>query len=195
MLALLSRCWSLDAIGAGQASMIGDKRLERHLARIRKLANVKDEIMRLKEIRIAELGCAPPVIEQEYATPLMFQIKMIMNRTNLAHQTTAPHAHCHRYLFLQPGRLPFKLTRPRLCHLPSHSSPCSSPSSSGANVCNPEDDLLQGTIFKDVFAIRLCPLHGRCRNTLQHLLCSSFLCLFSVTLGQAVAASTPSSPF
>lgn len=38
----------------------------------------------MKERRIAEIGSAPPVEEQEYATPLSYQIKQVMKRTNLS---------------------------------------------------------------------------------------------------------------
>lgn len=38
----------------------------------------------MKDERIAEIGSAPPVEEQEYATPLGYQIKQVMKRTNLS---------------------------------------------------------------------------------------------------------------
>lgn len=76
--------WMLDAIGAGQAPRIGDKDWGEIWRDSEELASVKSEIKTLKESRIAEVGSAPPVVEQEYATPLSYQIKLVMKRTNLS---------------------------------------------------------------------------------------------------------------
>jgi len=76
--------WMLDAIGAGQARRIGNKDWGGIWRESEELENIKAEIKRLKEARIAEVGSAPVVVEQEYATPLAYQIKLVMKRTNLS---------------------------------------------------------------------------------------------------------------
>ncbi|PUU77082.1 hypothetical protein B9Z19DRAFT_1086980 [Tuber borchii] len=38
----------------------------------------------MKDKRIAEVASAPPVDEKEYATPVSFQVKEVMKRTNLS---------------------------------------------------------------------------------------------------------------
>ena len=47
-------------------------------------ADVKNEIIRVKETRIAEVGSAPPVEQKEYATPMWHQIKLVNRRMNLS---------------------------------------------------------------------------------------------------------------
>lgn len=74
----------LDAIGAGQAPRIGNRDWAEIWKTSEELANTKVEITSMKDTRIAEIGSAPPVEEQEYATPLSYQIKQVMKRTNLS---------------------------------------------------------------------------------------------------------------
>jgi hypothetical protein len=76
--------WMLDAIGAGQAPRIGDRDWGDIWATSEELANVKAEISRLKDLRISEVGAAPPEDQKEYATPLSYQLVQVMKRTNLA---------------------------------------------------------------------------------------------------------------
>lgn len=76
--------WMLDAIGAGQAHSIGDKDYGVIWAESDELAAVKDDIIRLKATRIAEVGSAPTVEEKEFATPLWHQIKVVCSRTHLS---------------------------------------------------------------------------------------------------------------
>jgi ATP-binding cassette subfamily G (WHITE) protein 2 (SNQ2) len=47
------------------------------------LANVKAEISRMKDERIAAVGAAPPVEQSQYATPLSFQITQVVKRMNV----------------------------------------------------------------------------------------------------------------
>lgn len=74
----------LDAIGAGQAPRIGNRDWADIWKTSEELANTKAEITSMKDTRIAEIGSVPPVEEQEYATPLSYQIKQVMRRTNLS---------------------------------------------------------------------------------------------------------------
>ncbi|KAF8416806.1 ABC-2 type transporter-domain-containing protein [Tirmania nivea] len=76
--------WMLDAIRAGQARRIGNKDWGEIWRESEEFANVKAEIKGLREARIAEVGSAPAVVEREYATPLAYQIKLVMKRTNLS---------------------------------------------------------------------------------------------------------------
>lgn len=76
--------WMLDAIGAGQAARIGDRDWADIWKSSEELANVKAEITRLKDLRISEVGAAPPEDQQEYSTPLGYQVVQVMKRTNLA---------------------------------------------------------------------------------------------------------------
>lgn len=76
--------WMLDAIGAGQAPRIGNRDWADIWRTSEELANVKAEIVRMKDERIADVGNNPVVDEKEYATPLGFQISMVMKRTNLS---------------------------------------------------------------------------------------------------------------
>lgn len=76
--------WMLDAIGAGSAPRIGKKDWADVWTESDEFANVKQEIVRIKESRIAEVGSAEPVVQQEYATPLWHQIKLVNRRMNLS---------------------------------------------------------------------------------------------------------------
>lgn len=76
--------WMLDAIGAGQAPRIGNRDWGDVWADSEEFAKVKQEIVRMKESRIAEVGSAEPVEQKEYATPLWHQIKLVNHRMNLS---------------------------------------------------------------------------------------------------------------
>ncbi|KAF2279999.1 uncharacterized protein EI97DRAFT_369894 [Westerdykella ornata] len=76
--------WMLDAIGAGQAPRIGKRDWADVWADSEEFAKVKEEIVRIKESRIAEVGSAEPAPQKEYATPLWHQIKVVNKRMNLA---------------------------------------------------------------------------------------------------------------
>jgi ABC-type multidrug transport system permease subunit len=76
--------WMLDAIGAGQAARIGKHDWADVWRDSEEFALVKEEIVRMKETRIAEVGSAEPVAQKEYATPLWHQIKHVNKRMNLS---------------------------------------------------------------------------------------------------------------
>ncbi|USW51713.1 Putative AAA+ ATPase domain, CDR ABC transporter, ABC-2 type transporter, ABC-transporter [Septoria linicola] len=76
--------WMLDAIGAGQAARIGDKDWGEIWRDSEELAATKEEILRIKTERIAEVGSQPPVDQKEFATPLWHQIKTVQLRTHKA---------------------------------------------------------------------------------------------------------------
>lgn len=74
----------LDAIGAGQASRIGNKDWGEIWRSSPELANVKQQILEIKAERIQDVGSRPKVDEKEYATPLWHQIKIVNARTHLS---------------------------------------------------------------------------------------------------------------
>ena len=76
--------WMLDAIGAGQASRIGNKDWGEIWRSSPELANVKQQILQIKAERIQDVGSRPKVDEKEYATPLWHQIKIVNARTHLS---------------------------------------------------------------------------------------------------------------
>jgi ATP-binding cassette subfamily G (WHITE) protein 2 (SNQ2) len=76
--------WMLDAVGAGSAPRIGDKDWADVWADSEEFAQVKQEIISMKEQRAAEVGSAEPIEQKEYATPLMYQIKLVNRRMNLS---------------------------------------------------------------------------------------------------------------
>ncbi|KAH7135031.1 ABC transporter CDR4 [Dendryphion nanum] len=76
--------WMLDAIGAGQAPRIGKRDWADVWKDSQEYADVKHEILRVKETRIAEVGSTEPVEQKEYATPLWHQIKLVNRRMNLS---------------------------------------------------------------------------------------------------------------
>lgn len=76
--------WMLDAIGAGQASRIGNKDWGEIWRSSPELANVKQQIIEIKAERIQDVGSRPKVDEKEYATPLWHQIKIVNARTHLS---------------------------------------------------------------------------------------------------------------
>lgn len=74
----------LDAIGAGQAPRIGKEDWADIWDNSQEFGEVKAEIVRIKETRLAEVGSAEPVEQKEYATPLWHQIKLVNRRMNLS---------------------------------------------------------------------------------------------------------------
>ncbi|ORX96976.1 ABC-2 type transporter-domain-containing protein [Clohesyomyces aquaticus] len=76
--------WMLDAIGAGQAPRLGKRDWADVWSDSPEFARAKEEIIQIKETRIAEVGSAEPVSQQEYATPLWHQIKLVNKRMNLS---------------------------------------------------------------------------------------------------------------
>lgn len=78
--------WMLDAIGTGSAKRAGDRDWGDIWRSSPELANVKAEIQQLKSNRQNSVGNAPPSVddEAEYATPVMYQLKQVMRRTNLS---------------------------------------------------------------------------------------------------------------
>ena len=75
--------WMLDAIGAGQTARIGNRDWADIWRTSEELANVKTEITAIKEARIASVG-ADPAVQSHYATPLSFQIGVVVKRMNIA---------------------------------------------------------------------------------------------------------------
>ncbi|KAL8735764.1 MAG: hypothetical protein Q9166_000627 [cf. Caloplaca sp. 2 TL-2023] len=76
--------WMLDAVGAGMQARIGDRDWGEIWRESSELANVKDDISRMKESRIKEVGSSSKTDEREYAAPLWHQIKVVNRRTHLA---------------------------------------------------------------------------------------------------------------
>ena len=76
--------WMLDAIGAGQASRIGDRDWGDIWSDSEEFQRTKDEIVRIKQSRLKEVGDAPPVQQKEYATPIWHQIKAVCKRQSLS---------------------------------------------------------------------------------------------------------------
>jgi ATP-binding cassette subfamily G (WHITE) protein 2 (SNQ2) len=74
----------LDAIGAGSTHRIGDRDWADVWNDSEEFAEVKRQIIRTKEERIAEVGSTAPISQKEYATPMMFQIKRVVKRQNLS---------------------------------------------------------------------------------------------------------------
>jgi ATP-binding cassette subfamily G (WHITE) protein 2 (SNQ2) len=74
----------LDAVGAGSAPRIGNRDWADIWEDSPELANVKDEIMQMKEARKAAGEQVNPDLQKEYATPLANQLKVVIKRTNLA---------------------------------------------------------------------------------------------------------------
>ena len=73
----------LDAIGAGQTPRIGSKDWGEIWRSSAELANVKEEIVRIKAERIQPEG-SRTTNKKEYATPLWHQIKVVNKRTHNA---------------------------------------------------------------------------------------------------------------
>ena len=76
--------WMLDAIGAGQAPRIGSRDWGDVWRTSTELANVKEEISRIKAERVQLMGSNRKTDEKEYATPLWHQIKVVQKRTHLS---------------------------------------------------------------------------------------------------------------
>ncbi|KAF2448646.1 ABC transporter CDR4 [Karstenula rhodostoma CBS 690.94] len=76
--------WMLDAIGAGSTPRIGKHDWADVWRESAEFAQVKEDIVRMKETRSAEVVAAAHVEQQEYATPLWHQIKKVNKRQNLA---------------------------------------------------------------------------------------------------------------
>lgn len=76
--------WMLDAIGAGSTPRIGKQDWADIWRDSSEFAQVKEDIIRMKETRSAEVGAAEHVEQKEYATPLWHQIRKVNKRQNLA---------------------------------------------------------------------------------------------------------------
>ncbi|KAI9930069.1 hypothetical protein MW887_011879 [Aspergillus wentii] len=77
--------WMLDAIGAGQARQIGDRDWGDVWCTSVELEQVKQEIAQIKATRSEQVrqSNSSQKMEQEYATPLWHQLKVVCKRTNL----------------------------------------------------------------------------------------------------------------
>ena len=76
--------WMLDAIRAGQAPRIGPRDWGDIWRTSPSLADTKEIIRRIKAERIAEVGSNRKTDEEEYASPLWHQIKIVNRRTHLS---------------------------------------------------------------------------------------------------------------
>ncbi|PBP21531.1 hypothetical protein BUE80_DR007425 [Diplocarpon rosae] len=76
--------YMLDAIGAGQAARVGNRDWAEIFADSPELANIKDRISQMKAQRLPETGAHVKKYEQEFATPLTHQLKIVQKRTNLS---------------------------------------------------------------------------------------------------------------
>ena len=74
----------LDAIGAGIALRIGDTDWGELWRDSDEHAQIKHDIIAMKETRIREIATEPKLPEKEYATPLWHQMKVVSWRTHLA---------------------------------------------------------------------------------------------------------------
>ncbi|KAK3316440.1 ABC-2 type transporter-domain-containing protein [Apodospora peruviana] len=75
----------LEAIGAGSAPRIGNRDWADIWADSPELANVKDEIIQMKDARKEFGEQVDHDLEREFASPLSHQLKVVIRRTNLAH--------------------------------------------------------------------------------------------------------------
>lgn len=76
--------WMLDAIGSGQAPRIGKRDWSNVWVDSEEFALTKQEIVQIKETRMAEVGAAEPTVQKEYATPFWYQLKLVTKRMNLS---------------------------------------------------------------------------------------------------------------
>jgi ABC-type multidrug transport system permease subunit len=76
--------WMLDAIGAGQSPRLGHRDWADIWSDSEEFRRTKEEIMRIKQSRIGEVGDSPPVQQKEYATPIWHQIKVVCKRQSLS---------------------------------------------------------------------------------------------------------------
>ena len=81
---MLTSAKMLDAIGAGIANKIGDKDWGEIWRDSEELAITKEDILNMKQARRQSISDAPKTEQQEYATPLWHQIKVVSWRTHLA---------------------------------------------------------------------------------------------------------------
>ena len=74
----------LDAIGAGLAPRMGDRDWGEIWRDSEEFETVKHEIVQLRESRQREIASAPRLEEQEYASPLWHQVKVVSKRMHIA---------------------------------------------------------------------------------------------------------------
>ena len=77
--------WVLDVIGAGQSPRIGDRDWGEIWTDSPELAVTKIEINKLKDQRLQEAGTDRNMDQKEYASPLWYQIRVVVRRTNLSY--------------------------------------------------------------------------------------------------------------
>ncbi|KAK3332194.1 ABC-2 type transporter-domain-containing protein [Cercophora scortea] len=75
----------LEAIGAGSAPRIGNRDWADIWADSPELANVKDTIAQMKDARRTAGEQVNHDLEKEYASPLLHQLRVVIQRTNLAY--------------------------------------------------------------------------------------------------------------
>lgn len=76
--------WMLDAIGAGLSPRIGDRDWGDVWDDSDEFARTKEEIVKIREDRLAAVGSAAVVEQIEYASPLWHQVKVVSWRNNLS---------------------------------------------------------------------------------------------------------------
>ena len=76
--------WMLDAIGAGTTPRLGNRDWGDVWRDSPELVQTKQDIIRIKDERVKEVGGHPKTDQKEYATPLMHQIRVVNKRTQLA---------------------------------------------------------------------------------------------------------------
>ena len=76
--------WMLDAIGAGQTPRLGSRDWADVWNDSEEFEDTKREIVSIKDQRLKEVGDAPPVQQKEYATAMLYQIKIVQRRTHLS---------------------------------------------------------------------------------------------------------------
>jgi ATP-binding cassette, subfamily G (WHITE), member 2, SNQ2 len=74
----------LDAIGAGQASRIGNRDWADIFAESPEFTNIKEQISQMKSARLRKVGGHVEADAKEFATPLMHQLKIVQKRANLS---------------------------------------------------------------------------------------------------------------
>ncbi|KAI0829168.1 ABC-2 type transporter-domain-containing protein [Hypoxylon sp. FL0890] len=74
----------LEAIGAGSAPRVGNRDWADIWSDSPELANVKDTISQFKESRKEAADQVDVSLQREYASPLLHQLKVVMNRTNIS---------------------------------------------------------------------------------------------------------------
>ena len=78
----------LEAIGAGSSPRIGNRDWADIWDDSPEFAETKATITSMKEKRIAAGKTAKPELEKEFASPFMHQLKLVINRTNVAYWRT-----------------------------------------------------------------------------------------------------------